>query len=96
MSSQNRSSEQQRRAQMHRARNRSARRALGSLGTCPCGKQQYHSRKHARAAAKVIFPGDHQQAYECREVPGIWHHGHLPSWLVAGEDRKVWTKSVAS
>jgi hypothetical protein len=49
-------------------------------GTCPaCGKRCYVSRRHARAAARVIDPA--MSAYRCG---GYWHLGHLPEAVRRG------------
>ena len=53
--------------------------------TCEaCGKRAYATRKHARKAAHVLYPGDAMSPYPCREGGTCWHLGHLRPAVVRG------------
>lgn len=41
------------------------------------GKNKYASRKAARAAARLLHPGDRKTSYPCSAHDGIWHYGAL-------------------
>lgn len=54
-------------------------------GHCPAtGKNQYESRKHARRAARVLYPDAVLRAYQCTECDW-WHIGNTPRDVVRGE-----------
>ncbi len=55
--------------------------------TCPaCGKRAYTTHKDARRIARRLTPdgGRRVHAYECHDVPGSWHVGHIPRRLQEG------------
>jgi hypothetical protein len=53
------------------------------LGDCPlCGKRRYRSRRAARRAARLLYPGDRLRAYRCC---GYWHIGHLRTRPTGGD-----------
>jgi hypothetical protein len=50
---------------------------------CRREKWSYRSRKAARQAARIKWPGDHQSAYRCQAAPDdveVWHYGHYTGW----------------
>lgn len=56
-----------------------------SVGTCTapgCSKKSYTAKKHAKNAAKTLFPGSHSTAYQCET--GYWHFGRPPQAAMAG------------
>lgn len=57
-----------------------------AAGTCMgCGKMVYLTRKAAKAAARVLYPGDHLSEYACVTEGGRgWHIGHLPPHVMRG------------
>lgn len=60
------------------------RRRIQNDGVCPdetCGKVRYASRREARGAAHLLFPGDHLTAYQCGD---FWHFGHEPQRVIQG------------
>jgi hypothetical protein len=55
------------------------------VGSCPdqdCGKLRYLSRKDARAAARLVDPGDRMSPYPCGSY---WHFGHLKAAVLRGD-----------
>lgn len=58
------------------------------VGTCPrCGKQCYRTRDEAKAAKRILFPGDKMHAYQC----GVyWHFGHDDLWRDLTPDDLIW------
>ena len=56
------------------------RRDRSPLAACPgCGKQAFTSRKVARRAAPILYPGQRMRAYQCGETPGWWHLTSRPA-----------------
>lgn len=51
---------------------------LNGQGTCEtCGKKRYLTRKEARAARRMLYPGeDKMTAYNCGDY---WHYGRKKS-----------------
>jgi len=44
------------------------------VGNCPrCGKRRYITRKDAKTAYKLFFPGRTMNTYQCGEY---WHYGN--------------------
>lgn len=50
-----------------------------------CGKWCYPSRTAAKAAARMLHPGDHMSAYWCPVDGRYAHFGHLPAAVITGE-----------
>lgn len=62
----------------------SSRNWASNAGYCvDCGKKTYWTRRHARAAARVIDKS--MSAYPCG---ALWHIGHLPSSIVTGQEAR--------
>lgn len=56
-----------------------------SIGTCQAhGKMLFSSRKRARLHGRRAHPGDRMSAYECDQIPDLWHYGHLHEAVVRG------------
>ena len=59
-----------------------------------CGKRSYFTRKYAREAMKILYPGERMSAYQCPKAPDwvdssrLWHVGHLHDKVLEdGESR---------
>lgn len=66
-----------------------------SVGHCrACEKSAYPSRRAARRAARVNFPGEqNMSAYPCPNGGGLYHFGHRPA---GGRDLIRWRQARPS
>lgn len=47
-----------------------------------CGKHRFPSRRVAKQAARLLYPGEALRAYACGDS---WHIGHTPRWKLRGK-----------
>jgi hypothetical protein len=66
-----------------------------AVATCQaCGKRSYASRKAAKSAARLLFPGKDMHLYQCPASEEYWHITSIPlpeviQWRKYNEKRRT-------
>jgi hypothetical protein len=49
-----------------------------------CHKRPYTSKKDAKRLARILYPGQHMQVYQCYGDDTLWHIGHIVPQVLQG------------